>query len=219
MSTEAAVDPDPEDPIEYFLQDMTYHGKSDRTRAAYERILRRFEAFLQESGGSASVVEASHRDCMTWVHTLRQSDVADSTVATYASYLHRFYAYMSQIGSFESNPMALVVAEMDEGIDTNPSRREVTLPEMRQFLRAVTHPLDHAVIVTLLKTGIRVGELCNLDLPDLTLEYSTPIPAVPSGDALPRSQLDGRRPSLYVPPVPKAGHLPTHYELSESQQR
>jgi len=219
VSAETAADPDPEDPIEYFLQDMTYHGKSDRTRSAYERVLRRFEAFLEDSTGAPSVIEASHRDCMAWVHTLRQSDVADSTLATYASYLHRFYAYMSQIGTFESNPMALVVAEMDEGIDTNPSRREVTLPEMRQFLRAVTHPLDHAVIVTLLKTGIRVGELCNLDLRDLTLEDSTPMSAVAAGDVLPRSQLDGRGPSLYVSPDPTAGETLNREERSASNKR
>ena len=219
MSTEAAVDSDPEDPIEYFLQDMTYHGKSDRTRAAYERILRRFEAFLGDAAGTSSVVKASHRDCMTWVHTLRQSDVADSTIATYASYLHRFYAYMSQIGTFDSNPMALVVAEMDEQIDTNPSRREVTLSEMRRFVERVPHPLDHAVIVTLLKTGIRVGELCNLDLRDLTLEDSTPISRVAAGEVTPRAQLDGRGPSAYVSPDPTAGEVLNGEERSASNKR
>ena len=219
MSAETAVDPDPEDPIEYFLQDMTYHGKSGRTRAAYERVLRRFEAFLEDAVGISSVIEASHRDCMTWVHTLRQSDAADSTIATYASYLHRFYAYMSQIGTFESNPMALVVAEMDEQIDTNPSRREVTLSEMREFLRTVTHPLDYAVIVTLLKTGIRVGELCNLDLRDLTLEDPEPIAAAASGEVTPRAQLDGRGPSVYVSPDPTAGAVVNGEERSASNKR
>ena len=218
MSTETAVDPDPADPIEYFLQDMTYHGKSDRTRTAYERVLRRFEAFLEDSS-SPSVAEASHRDCMAWIHTLRQSDVADSTLATYASYLHRFYAYMSQVGTFESNPMALVVAEMDEAIDTNPSRREVAVPEMQRFVREVTHPLDHAVVVTLLKTGIRVGELCNLDLRDLRLDDQTPIAAVADGDVSPRAQLDGHGPSVYVSPDPTAGEVCNGKERTASNKR
>ncbi len=40
---------DAEDPVGYFLQDMTYHGKTDRTRDAYERVLRAFESFLGDA--------------------------------------------------------------------------------------------------------------------------------------------------------------------------
>ena len=212
------VEQDVEDAIAYFLQDMTYHGKSGRTRTAYERVLRRFESFLQEES-SASVDAASHRDCMAWVHTLRRSGAADSTIATYASYLHRFYAYMTQVGVFESNPMALVVEEMDEAIDTNPSRREVSLPEMREFLREVSHPLDYAVIVTLLKTGMRVGELCNLDLRDVTLADQTPVATVTNSEITPRAQLDGRGPSVYVSAEPAAGEVVAGEERSASNKR
>jgi site-specific recombinase XerD len=218
MSTEATPDPEREieDPIGYFLQDMTYHGKSDRTRSAYERVLRRFEAFLD---GSGTVSDVSHRDCMAWIHSLRRSEAADSTIATYASYLHRFYAYMAQIGAFDSNPMTLVVEEMDEGIDSNPSRREVAMPELREFLERVSHPLDHAVIVTLLKTGMRVGELCNLDFRDLTLSDPGPMRAVAGESVQPRAQLDGRGPSMYVSPDPAAGKVEAGEERSASNKR
>jgi site-specific recombinase XerD len=211
---------DVEDPIAYFLQDMTYHGKSERTRSAYERVLRRFESFLQEKPDSpTSTAAASHRDCMAWVHSLRGSGVADSTVATYASYLHRFYAYMTQVGVFEANPMALVVEEMDEAIDTNPSRREISLSEMREFIQGIRHPLDHAVIVTLLKTGMRVGELCNLDLRDVTLSGQAPIEAVADDGMTPRAHLDGRGPSIYVSAEPSAGAVVAGEERSASNKR
>lgn len=142
---------DAEDPVGYFLQDMTYHGKTDRTRDAYERVLRAFESFLGDpsrnpAGTARSVDDATHRDCMAWIHTLRNRDVAPSTVATYASYLHRFYAYMAQVGAFDSNPMSLVMEEMDERIDTNPARRELSVPQMRGFVRDIAHPLDHALV-------------------------------------------------------------------------
>lgn len=217
MSAEPTPDPerDVDDPIAYFLQDMTYHGKSDRTREAYERVLRRFETFLDESG--STVPGASHRDCMSWIHSLRRSGAADSTIATYASYLHRFYAYMAQIGAFDSNPMTLVVEEMDERIDTNPSRREVSLPELREFLETVRHPLDHAVIATLLKTGMRVGELCNLDLRDVTLSEQKPLRE--AGDVRPRAQLEGRGPSVYVSPDPTAGEVEAGEERTASNKR
>jgi len=163
MSNEAT------DPIEYFLQDMTFHGKSKRTRVAYERVLREFEAFLESESPDATPESATQRHCLAWVHSIRGT-VASSTVATYASYLHRFYAYMAQVGEFDANPMALVMEELDETIDTDPTRREVSLEKMRAFLGAITHPLDRAVLTCLVKTGLRVGELCNLDLRDLSLD-------------------------------------------------
>ncbi|QOS11785.1 XerC/D-like integrase [Haloferax gibbonsii] len=210
---------DAEDPVGYFLQDMTYHGKTDRTRDAYERVLRAFESFLGDpsrnpSGTARSVDDATHRDCMAWIHTLRNRDVAPSTVATYASYLHRFYAYMAQVGAFDSNPMSLVMEEMDERIDTNPARRELSVPQMREFVREIAHPLDHALVVTLLKTGMRVGELCNLDLRDVSLSVDTPLSGVST-----RAALDGRGPSIYVAADPSVGSVTNGEARTASNKR
>jgi integrase/recombinase XerC len=181
-----------DDPVGYFLQDMTYHGKTDRTRRSYERVLREFETFLRTERGVDDPATAEHRDCMAWVHRLRNA-VAESTVATYAAYLHRFYAYMTQVGAFDANPMALVVEEMDERINTDPTRREISVPEMRDFLASIEHPLDRALLLTMLKTGVRVGELCNVDLRDLSIPTTRERP-----DVSVRPQLDGRGDALFV---------------------
>ncbi|MEF8780099.1 MAG: tyrosine-type recombinase/integrase [Haloferacaceae archaeon] len=201
-----STDADPADPIAYFLEDLTYHGKTERTRDAYERVLREFERFLADPdrnprGRSVDPAEATYRDCMAYVHTLRGS-VGESTVATYAAYLHRFYAYMTQVGTFDANPMALVVEEMDETVEKDPQRREISVSGMRDFVADVEHPLHRAVVVTLLKTGMRVGELCNLDLRDLSLPDS---PIVEEFDVSPRAQLSGHPNSIYVPSEPTVG--------------
>jgi len=195
-SDEAAVT---EDPVGYFLDDITYHGKTERTREYYERVLRDFEAFLDEGARPVALAEASHRDCMAYVHDLR-GEKSDSTVATYASYLHRFYAYMNQVGTFDDNPMTLVMEEMDETIDTDPQRREISVPQMRSFVAGITHPLERAIVVTLLKTGMRAGELCNLDLRDLHLDDSR----LDSESGI-RVQLEGRPDSLFVSAEPSRG--------------
>lgn len=188
-----------EDPIGYFLDDITYHGKTERTRAYYERVLRDFESFLNSGARPVALTDASHRDCMAYVHELR-GEKSDSTVATYASYLHRFYAYMNQVGTFEDNPMALVMEEMDETIDTDPQRREITVQEMRSFVAGITHPLERGIVVTLLKTGMRAGELCNLDLRDLHIESSS----LSAPDRV-RVQLESRPDSLFVGAEPSRG--------------
>ncbi|PSQ44174.1 integrase [Halobacteriales archaeon SW_7_68_16] len=187
------------DHVAEFVADVTYHGKSERTRDAYERVLREFEAFLGERGETPAT--ADRRDCMAYIHSLR-GDHADSTVATYASYLNRFYRYMTEIGAFDSNPMALVREEMSESVDTDPTRRDISLPEMRSFVADVAHPLDRALICTLLKTGIRVGELCNLDCRDLALSDEALVDAFDLGT---RPQLSGRPDSLYVAADIRAG--------------
>jgi len=184
-----------EDPIAYFLDDVTYHGKTDRTRSYYERVLRDFEAYLEDGPRPVPLAEASHRDCMAFVHALR-GEKSESTIATYASYLHRFYAYMTQVGAFETNPMTLVMEEMDESINTDPARREISVDAMRSFVQEVTHPLERAVIVTFLKTGMRVGELCNLDLRDVHLETGHDFPVKRN------VQIESRPNSIFVASEP-----------------
>ena len=213
MSTETTTPDAESDPVGYFLDDITYHGKSDRTRASYERVLRDFESYLEDSHQPLPVREASHRDCMAYVHSLRGT-VEESTVATYASYLHRFFAYMTQVGVFESNPMTLVMEEMDESINTDPTRREIDLQSMRTFVDSVSHPLERAVVVTLLKTGMRAGELCNLDIRDLNLETPGPRPDIPV-----RAGLDGRPDSVFVSVDPTRGEASNGEERTASNKR
>lgn len=192
MSTQ--IETDVSDPVEYFLQDLTYHGKAERTIEAYQRVLRRFERFLGDRDSAPRT--ATQRDCMAFVHSLRDSH-AESTVASYASYVHRFYTYMTQTGTIESNPMTLVLSEMAETINTDPTRREIDIEEMRTFVSRITHPLERVVVLLLLKTGMRVGECCNLDLRDLNL--SVDLPTV--RDESPythRPQLNGRPDSIFV---------------------
>ncbi|WP_255196137.1 tyrosine-type recombinase/integrase [Halorarius litoreus] len=214
MASDAAGGPNPDDPVRYFLQDLTYHGKTERTREAYERVLRDFETFVQTERGT-SLSAASQRECMAWVHALR-GERSPSTIATYAAYLNRFYGYMVQVGAFDSNPMTLVVEEMDESIDTDPARREIMLPAMREFVHGIRHPPDRAVVVTLLKTGVRVGELCNLDLRDLYLD--DPEVAEAYGTAH-RGGLDGRPDSLFVSNEPSRGAVVNGEERTESNKR
>ena len=199
MASEVAVG-EVDDHVAYFVEEMTYHGRTERTRHAYERVLREFEAFLESERG-ASIATATRRDCMAWLHSIR-GNAAPSTVATYASYVHRFFGYMNRVGALEDDPMALVVEEMDESIDVNPDRREISVGRMREFVADVAHPLDRALIVTLLKTGVRVGELSNLDLRDL---YLADEDVETTYDVAPRPAIDERPDSLYVPSEPSRG--------------
>ncbi|MFC7057224.1 tyrosine-type recombinase/integrase [Halovenus salina] len=209
MSNTSTQQSSTQDHVEYFLDDIRYQGKSPRTQAAYERVLRDFETYL--SSRDLSLSGANHRDCMAYIHQLR-GEVASSTVATYASYLHRFYDYMTRVDVFDNNPMAIVVEELDESINTDPTRRDISVTAMRSFLESATHPLDRAVLMMLLKTGIRAGELCNLDTRDVFLAES-PI------ESTHRPRLDGRPDSLYIDSAPANGTVYNGERRSASNKR
>jgi integrase/recombinase XerC len=211
VTPESATD----DPIAHFLEEQRYHGKSQRTLDAYERVLRRFEAFLADPErvptGPTTPAEATRRECMAWIHELR-GEYARSTIASYAAYVHRFYGYMVRVDEFDSNPMALVREEMDERIEKNPTRRDLGVADMREFVASIDHPLHRALVVTLLKTGMRVGELCNLDLRDCSIDTemrdaaSCPV----------RAALDGRSNALYVA---SGSELPDGRSAANKRQR
>ncbi|WP_312908940.1 tyrosine-type recombinase/integrase [Natronosalvus caseinilyticus] len=213
MATDRASEPATiEEPVSYFLEEQRYHGKSERTVEAYERVLGQFESFVEDESG-VSPANATRRECMAWVHSLR-GRLEPSTIATYASYVHRFYDYMTRVEAFEGNPMSLVVEEMNESIDTNPTRREISIPEMRSFVGDLAHPLERAVVVTLLKTGMRVGELCNLDLRDLHTDFETV-----DLEWTPQVQLEARPDSLYVDEKPVRGAVVNGEERTASNKR
>lgn len=203
------------DPIEQFLQDQRYHGKSERTLTAYERVLRDFERYMIAREGDSYAIDAVHREtCMAWVHGLRD-ELKPSTIATYASYVNRFYRYMVDVGEFDGNPMNIVIEQMSESIESDPIRRDISLTQMRRFVRNISHPLDRAIVMTFLKTGMRVGELCNLDLRDVSLTgvaLATELPA-------PRAGLDTRRDAFFVDNKPSRGDIVNGEERTASNKR
>lgn len=204
---------EPEDPITYFLDDQEHHGKSERTLEAYDRVLREYEAFLGRTFDGVTVPGAGRRECMAFIHAMRE-DFEDSTIATYASYLNRFYDYMAQVGVFDRNPMVVVMEELPESIDTNPTRRDISVPEMASFVAEITHPLDRAVVLTLVKTGIRAGELCNLDLRDCHVA-----PLGLDTEWSPRVQIEAHPNSLFVDASAVRGRTVNGEERHASNKR
>lgn len=98
------------------------------------------------------------------------------------------------------------------------SRYLLTVDELRQVLQTATHPLEQATIMTLAKTGIGVGELCNLDRGDLQLSDSPlesspneipeqiPLLRVRYGGELPYNNRRERKGTTYVPVDNKLAH-------------
>ena len=134
MSVELNTDID--DPVQYFLDEQDLLGKSDKSIREYRRILRNLEDFAADpsrnpEGESMSLSDVNRRVCMGWIKELRNADqqLSDSTIATYASKANTFYQYLAADGVFAANPMARVVEQIPEEIETEPVRRDISITE------------------------------------------------------------------------------------------
>ena len=96
---------------------------------------------------------------------------------------------------------------------TKAERWLPTVADVRQLIRSTQHPLDKAVIALLAKTGMGVGELCNVDVNDICL---------PDSSAL---EMDGTRrpqwaeenvPLLRIRVPPEEGRYSTRRERAET---
>ena len=183
--------PDPDDPIAYYIQYLRDAGRADSTVKSYIHSLRYLQTYLDQHNLSSD--ELTDRECaefITWV----QTQVAQSTAALYIGNVSKFYQFFSNRGTFETNPMAVPIDDANLSRDSSRHRREITLKEMREFVRQIAHPQLLAMVVLFAKTGIRRGELVNLDFFDLHIDHPGAKRVLPD----PRPEVRHRPDSLFV---------------------
>lgn len=135
-----------------------------RTRENYELDLRQWWAWTSRHNLTMLGVERFHLEL--FIRHLQERGLAESTVArrfgTVKGYLH--YAYVDELIS--RDPTAHVQAPK---IDHKKQRRTwfTTLDFAGVMKQAMKDPRDHAVITMLGFIGLRVNELCQLDVSSL----------------------------------------------------
>jgi len=119
-----------------------------------------------------------------------------STILNNLSALNKAYKDLMIMGILQENPIQLVMAETDFQTGKR-QRRSVSVAQMGSFLRRrCTHPIFLAVFTTMAKTGIRVGELVNLDIRDVNFDH----PLIEEEYPNLRPELDDHPPdTIYIP--------------------
>jgi integrase/recombinase XerC len=201
-------------PIQTFLDEMELYGRSTSTIGDYRTTLRQLRAFLAVH--DTPIEDATRGDCLQWIQSLREDGYAPGSIRTKAVHVNRFYGYMVQTGKFDENPMVVVMEEMSERGDSSPTRRRIAVEEMREFVGTVRNPLHRAIVLVLAKTGIRVGELCNLDLRDVNLENRE---IAEYYDSQPRAAISDRENTLFVTSDIDVGDTVNGEERTEGNKR
>jgi integrase/recombinase XerD len=151
---------------EYVSWLVVERGRAPATVAAYRRDLAAYVASLDATG--TTLLEASARDVEAHLDALRRAPRSPATVARATSTLRGLYGFLLDEGVLDVDP----TAQLAPG--RTSSRLPVVLSE-EQAAALLASPAtdapvdvrDRAVLELLYGTGVRVSELCGLDLGDV----------------------------------------------------
>lgn len=168
--------------VDNFILSLKADGCSPRTLEWYEEKLRRLERWLEKP-----IDQASIQDLRRFVAHLQErreryenhptrnrldGGLSPHYIRSHVRAVKRFFSWLVNEGlvSVESNPAArLKLPKVPRG-----APRGVEMPDVERLLKAArAEPREYAILLFLVDTGCRAGEVCGLELADLDLERGT----------------------------------------------
>lgn len=145
--------------IERFDTFLLVSGKAERTRVAYKEALTQFDRFLCGQG----LTTVKTLDVRAFFGHLRASNLQPSTIAARRFALKVFYYRFLELGRCLDFAVPRVAASVKP-----PSSKTET--EIERLIGAADNARDRAIIELGYASGLRVGELANLRVEDLSLQ-------------------------------------------------
>ena len=148
-------------------------GRSEHTRRAYLGDLRSLFAFLRERAGEQPSLDRLTLPVLrSWLSAQAASGAARTTLARRTSAVKTFTAWALRRGLIESDPAARLQVPRSRRSLPAVLRQDQALDAMNAATSGAQQgdPLalrDRLIVETLYATGIRVSELCGLDVDDV----------------------------------------------------
>lgn len=155
--------------IQGFVEDCKLRDFTSKTITNYESNLRIVSRFLSKNG--VSLVDLDKhvlRKVLTYLRETR--DLSLKTLKNYFSALSSFYQYLIWEGLAESNhilPFRKRYLRKYKHNNPRSKRKLISVQEMTKLINSILNPRDKAIVTLLAKTGIRRGELIDIDLEDI----------------------------------------------------
>ncbi len=135
---------------------------SDETRRAYRRAVADFFQFV----GGKHPTEVVPDDVLRWRDHLRAGRKRAATVAFKLSVVRSFFEYLKAGGTVPLNPASTKLVAVPE-VPDEPAGRALTAKEVRHLLAGPDRSKsdgarDYALILVMLRLGLRVSEVCSL---------------------------------------------------------
>lgn len=158
--------------ISGFIQySLLERGLSENTLQSYERDLQQYVAYLKkvEEINDCNVIERAN--IVNYLYFLKEKGRAESTIARTIASIRAFHQYLLREKIAEKDPSVLI--ETPKGAKRLP--KVLSAKEVEALLETPTpnNPFDirnKAMLELLYATGMRVSELCNVEIEDVHLK-------------------------------------------------
>lgn len=167
-------------PLAVHLEEFVEHlelrgGRSEHTVRAYTTDVRSLLAYLAGTKPDAGIADLDLDILRSWLARQVASGAARTTVARRTSSVRTFTGWLVRTGRLDQDPAARLasarahrtlpsVLHADQAVDVMESARSGAAQQDPVALR------DRVIVELLYASGIRVGELCGLDLDDVDTE-------------------------------------------------
>ena len=156
--------------IEDFKQDCFQRGMTAESTRRYISCLRIFLRWLKAR--RADVREVDKFLLRDFLAELRQRELKQKTLENYFSALSSFYEFLQYEGIVSANPVIPVRKRYLNRYkkNNNSERRVLSIEEASLLVNSIPYIRDKAIVLLLLKTGLRRGELISIDVDDIDFE-------------------------------------------------
>lgn len=151
--------------IDRWAEDASIGGADPKTIVSYRYSLLHFEKFL-----GRPIAEADKMDIRAYVDMHRKKKLTTRTIQSRLNAVSSFYNFLIFEGLRKDNPVQEVRARYLNQYKTDGERHTHKLISVDEAARLVGYFLDirdKAMVLVMLKTGIRRGELLSMEVQDI----------------------------------------------------
>lgn len=152
--------------VQDFQKYLSILGRSKATITTYRKQLRFFEEYLKREEYPTEVKEIPITALENYLYSMIEQELAPATVKLALSTIKSFYSYLEKRGVITEN-----ITKAIDPIKTTPKEAMyLTEEEIKLLTEKIQSPLLGTIVKTLYYTGLRIGELVNLEIGNIDLE-------------------------------------------------
>ena len=162
--------------INNFLNYLRFEKRySDKTISSYQNDLTQFELFCSNEYELTALKSVSYAIIRSWLVSLMEQKLTETTVNRKIAALRSFYKFLLLKGDITENPTKKIVSpKTKKKLPSFFSEKEIVeLLENSKFENSFSGHRNHLILALLYGTGIRLSELINLKIDDISTYEKT----------------------------------------------
>jgi integrase/recombinase XerD len=161
------------DLIKEFKQTLHLTRMSPSAVSQYPRVVGLLYHFVE-----GDLLGVTEEVLVKYLAHLREKELSQVTIARYFTIISRFYDFLVIKKYIKASPITSAFRSFyrkphGKSHDVSQRRQCITVQQAKTLVESILDPMDAAVVLLLMKTGLRRAELSKLDVEDVDLENMT----------------------------------------------